>query len=108
MRRRKARQVEDNYNLTKPQVVDITRKTIDKEIEQAKKETLDYAVRVSAAVFLMSVNQLYGFGSKRLIRIMEKFNQTFECINAGTVDVNDFIQHCSEEFGIEVYTKPKK
>lgn len=106
-RQERAKGKTPTYNMSQGQVAAIAKQTIDTEIEQAKKEGIHYAVEVSAAIFMVTLNQLYGFSTGRLTKVLQKFNETFDCINAGTVDVEDFIKHCVEEFGIEIKIKPK-
>lgn len=107
-RQERAKGKTPTYNMSQAQVVAITKQTMDAEIAQAKKDAIHYAVKASAAIFMVTLNQTYGFSTARLTKVLTKFNETFDCINAGTVDVEDFIKHCSDEFGIEVDIKPKK
>ena len=90
------------YNLTESQL----RAEIEKQCEQylldAKHALLEQASTSVIAAFVMSLHDEFKFGNVRLIRLLEKVNNQLDCVNAGTVELDDMIDMCENEFGIKI------
>lgn len=69
------------------------------------KESTAFAVRGLAAAFMVVLHDKYGFGRKRLQRVIQEVNGTFDSIVAGDISIEDVEQTVLEEFGIDLLGK---
>jgi hypothetical protein len=63
-------------------------------------DTVEVIVPRTFATFALSLHDEFGFGAERINRLLEKVNNQFECIDAGTVSLDDMLQEC-EKIGIK-------
>jgi hypothetical protein len=54
---------------------------------------------------LMTLRDLYGFGSERCLRFMSRWNWKTSCMEIGLVKWEDYVNAISEELHIDVPTK---
>lgn len=66
------------------------------EIQEEKKRILKRAVHDLTAAFILSLADEFGFGKKRIERLLYRVNRQFECINEGYVTINDIKKMCQE------------
>lgn len=90
------------YNLTRPQLNDL----IHEELMSVRQETLNYATSRCLAAFIVSLHDEFDFGRKRLEKLLSRVTETFDCIEAKTVSLDDLVALC-DSFGI-VITDGKK
>jgi len=104
MRRQMKREQEKQpqYNMTRTQVVETTKTAIAEQIEQTKKELSVYYTEVIASAFLINLHDKYGFGKKRMVALLESIGNTMDSVREGKVTVEDLVQICKEEFGIDI------
>lgn len=68
------------------------------EIDKAMK----YATTRTLAVMLIALQDTNGFAKVRQQKVVSKFNYIIDCIDAGTVDIEELIMYCKEEFDIDL------
>lgn len=83
--------------LTKDQIIAIAMVELEKEKKFIMNESFKRAVRDLTAAFMLSASDEFGFGEKRLARLLGKVAKTFACINEGTVTIEDIKQWCKEK-----------
>ena len=101
-RRRKQKELEKvkkppTYNLSQAQLQAI----IMEDLRKAQHDAMNYAVKGLTAAFVISLHDEFEFGPKRLQRLLDKANLQFECIDAGTVTVEDLIEWC-KDYGVNI------
>lgn len=76
---------------------------IQSQLPAIKDRIRHEAVASIVAVFLVNLHDEYGFGAKRLQRLLDKFNATYDCIDTDpSLNIQDFYKLCYDEFGIDI------
>jgi len=107
---RAQRRREQRKQQSKPRIVTFTQEAfqaaVDKEFQakagELKYTSTRYAADALTAVFALKLNQLYGFGSKRLETLLEAVNKDFNLIEEGYVELSDFIKEVVDTFGFDI------
>lgn len=87
------------YNVSQAQL----QHAIKKELEDAKKLAIHETTSAVVSVMLVSLHDEFGFGRVRLQRLLERFQNTYECILTDPlVKIEDFIQLCYDDYGIDI------
>lgn len=79
-----------------PRITYKTKQQRNKELEE-KKKSINYTTEAIIAVVCISLKDEFGFGNKRFKRLMDRIKSNFDCVDAGTVSVDDFILWYREE-----------
>lgn len=105
-RRRKQKELEKvkkppTYNLSQAQLKAIVDKEVQERLEEVKHLAINETIKGLTAAFIISLSDEFGFGIKRMSRLLDKVQNQFECIEAGTVELEDLIEWVLE-FGIDI------
>ncbi len=76
----------------------LAKKDLDKATIKIKEQLLDTVTVLSVA----TLYDEYGFGAKRCMRFIERFNLKAECLVDDMASWEDYIQAIQEELGIEM------
>lgn len=76
----------------------LAKKDLDKATIKIKERLLDTVTVLSVA----TLHDEYGFGAKRCMRFIERFNLKAECLVDDMASWEDYIQAIQEELGIEM------
>lgn len=94
------------YNMTVNQVEQTAKEAINQEYEKIKNDLKDNIchtyTKIIVSCFLMSLHDLYGFGNQRMNKLLANFENTLESVNGGFVSVEDIVEQCRVEFGIDL------
>ncbi len=72
------------------------------DIDKIKLElTKELMTKITAAL-VISLHDTYNFKQKRIKRVLDKAMQQFECIDVGTVTLEDMVSWCKDELKIEL------
>ena len=96
-RRKGVAKTSPTYNISQQQLKDM----VSDEIEETKQKAISYTTSCLSAAFIIALHDQYGFGIKRLENVLDKVKLQFECIDAGTVTVEDLVAWCLD-YGIKV------
>jgi predicted nucleic acid-binding protein len=53
------------------------------------------------ASFVVTLHDKFGFGKKRLQKLLREVDNQFQCVSFGQVSLDDLIKICKEEIGVE-------
>jgi polysaccharide deacetylase 2 family uncharacterized protein YibQ len=105
-RRRQQRQnsqATKTYFMSENQVTELTQKIMEEALAKTRMEAMKYSADCIISAFTIALHDMEGFGVKRLKRVLEKVNTTFECINyEGSELTLDDLKAMCKEIGIEV------
>lgn len=82
--------------IPKHEVKDLVHKEIRKDLDKVRQEAIKRAVHDLTAAFIIAINSEFGFGKKRIARLLSRVNLQFECILADTCTIEDIKQWCLE------------
>jgi len=72
------------------------------DIDKIKLElTKELMTKITAAL-VISLHDTFGFKRKRINRVLSKAMKQFECIDVGTVSLEDMVSWCKDELKIEL------
>ena len=71
-------------------------------LKEVKRQLLPVLVSCMSAAFLIVLHDEYGFGGKRLSKILERVNLQFDAIYDEDVTIDDIIGLVKEETGIDL------
>lgn len=74
---------------------------VNKELSVAKQNIIHMTSIAVSSCFIVSLHEEYGFGAKRLERLLAKVRYNFEEIGEGKISLDDLIDKC-EKFGVVV------
>lgn len=77
--------------------VNVNRKEVNEVVEKIKQDVI-YSLIV---IFAETVHDEFGFGSKRIEKLIQRFNQKAKCIG-DYVTLSDMVNNLKEEYGIDV------
>ncbi len=89
------------YNINKKQLSNLVRDEVSSRLEEIRNEAISKTVQAYTAAWVISLHDEFQFGHKRLQRILNKVENQFESVMAGTVTVEDLVNWC-KEYGIEI------
>lgn len=70
-----------------------------------RQDAIKFASDCMIASFVISLHDEFGFGPKRMKRLLEKVNLQFDCVEAGTVSLEDLAEWCNENYGLDLRKK---
>lgn len=79
----------------------ITLDVIQEELDKIRLEAAQEASKRLLAVVCVNLQELYGFGPKRLERLLLKVNKTFTCLDED-LQLEAFVDYCKTEIGIDL------
>jgi hypothetical protein len=89
----------------KPKTITFTeqafKQEVEKEMQAVKKATMTATINAMMATMAVSLNDLHGFGAKRLKELASKIQLQFECIEKGTVKLDELLKE-SERIGLTI------
>jgi hypothetical protein len=78
------------------------RNTIARKVEPELKQVYAQAVKLTLGAVALALNDVYGFKSGRIGKVLNKVHATCECIEAGTVTIEDILEQVKEETGVDI------
>lgn len=91
---------------TRKQFVEEVRREYEKCYGEHQNDIQKSLVVQFMAVVLYTLNVCEDYGTKRLRRVFDEINSTFEDMSgvgfAGRFDTGDLVAHCKEKFGIDL------
>ena len=72
------------------------------DINRARKEAINYALRAMLAISLTTMCDTFGFGDIRLKRFQEHSEKLVEEINEGRISIDDLIKVLADEHDIKI------
>lgn len=97
---------EPTYNMTRTQVEETIRQQTQEQYEEIrselKNEVARHYTKTIIASMLINLHDLYGFGNKRMVKLLDEFENTLESVLGGYVDVEELVAQCKEEFKIDL------
>jgi hypothetical protein len=85
----------------RPKTYTMTEEQLTELKYQHSLQGIKYAVTGLSAVIVMALHDEFRFGVGRCKKALKRINDKFECVLAGTVELDDMISWC-KEFGIEI------
>lgn len=85
------------YNYTEQQLRQIILDGVTERVNDVRSNTITYL----SAAFLISLHDEFEFGNKRIARLLERVKNQFECIEAGTVTMDDIVDWC-KQYGVKL------
>ncbi|MCU7521972.1 MAG: hypothetical protein HF312_17285 [Ignavibacteria bacterium] len=109
-KRREARKNDKTptYNFNKEQLESIVQDKTQRDIQRAKEEAtqdaLNFAANGMIAAFSLALHDHFGFGNRRLRKLMDKVNRIFDALDYDGADmsIDDLLNLCKEVTGIDV------
>lgn len=89
------------YNVNQKQLSDLVHNKVEDRLEEIRSEAISKTVQAYTAAWIISLYDEFNFGHKRLQRVLNKVENQFECVTAGTVTIEDLVNWC-KEYGIEI------
>lgn len=89
------------YNINQAQLKATVDREIQERLEEVKHLAINETIKSLTAAFIISLSDEFGFGIKRMSRLLDKVQNQFECIEAGTVELEDLVEWVLE-FGIDI------
>lgn len=78
------------------------RKIVTEELKKTYDEATDYATKRMVALFVLALHDKEGFGPVRLNRVIAAVNNSIDCINAGTVTIDDIYNFVANDLKISI------
>lgn len=102
-RRRKQREADKSptYNVNQSQVKTLVAKELEQQIEEVEQLAISMTTAGVTAAFIIALHDEYGFGIKRIEKILDNINLQFEAIEDNYITVEDMIQWCYD-YGIDI------
>jgi hypothetical protein len=69
-------------------------------IQGVHNRAVETTMQLVSAMYDIALHDVYGFGAGRLNKINEHVENTIQCIDAGTVDVDDLINEAKKIRGV--------
>lgn len=73
----------------------------DIERDILTKKTMEETAKNYSIALAYTLNYKYGFGKKRLPKVMDEIAKTFDCFTSGHLDINDCVKEL-ERVGIRI------
>lgn len=89
------------FNVDQAQLQNLIDKGVEERVKQVRDTTLSMAITSISSAFTISLHDEYGFGPQRLQNLISKVQLQFECIEAGTVTLEEMLQWCLE-YGVDI------
>ena len=71
-----------------------------KAVKEVERELIPFLSACMNAAYLITLHDVYGFGGKRLTKILDKVNMQFEALHSKYVTVEEIFKIVEEELGI--------
>ena len=89
------------YNVSEDQMKAITQKEIEDELAKVKKAAIKWTSDCLLASFVIAMKTQYGFGVKRMARMLEEVTRQFDAVTDGAITEVDLLK-CAEDYGIRI------
>jgi len=99
-RRALERQKNENatYNFTFEQL----EAAVDEMTQKRIKDIMAVNRLCNVAPALIALNNLHNFGNKRMTKWLDAVEDIMDSVNKGFVSINDLVEQCNVEFGIDL------
>lgn len=95
MNRANRRRIQRQEN--KDPVLNVKESKIRQELEKLSSSTVREAAKMASALFALVLNSEYGFGKKRIDKVLERVNYQMECVLSGHLSGKDIYGWCEEK-----------
>lgn len=75
---------------------------VQDDIQKIKLDLTKELMTKITAAWIVSIHDTYNYKHKRISKVMSKAMNLFECIDVGTVTLEDLVEWCKEELKIEL------
>jgi hypothetical protein len=89
------------YNVSEDQVRDITQREMEEHLANIKKDVIKWISDCMLASFVIAMKTQYGFGVKRMTRMLDEVTRQFDAITDGSITEVDLLK-CAEDYGIKI------
>lgn len=90
-----------SYNITREKLEKVMEAAFKEKLDAAREEALKYATDRTVASFVICLHDKFGFGKERIQHLLDYVSNTFECVAAETVTLDELVQGC-EDMGITI------
>lgn len=90
------------YNVNQDKLSQIIDRELVERLTTVKLEAIRYTADSIIASAVVTLSDEFGFGAQRIERFVNKVNEQFECIQSGTVTVEDLAEWCNNKFGLRL------
>ena len=78
------------------------KKLTAEDLEAAYYSGVKYATSGLCAAFVMIMHDKFGFGTSRLMKVLNEVSDKFDSVQRGYMSIDDLRQTIKEEFNIEI------
>lgn len=89
------------YNVNQSQIKDLVTKELEQQMEEVEQLAISMTTAGVTAAFIIALHDEFGFGIKRLEKILDNINSQFEAIEGGYITVEDMLEWCYD-YGIDI------
>lgn len=89
-------------NLEKAHKKIISKQVKNEVLKDVGRELIPFISACMNAAYLITLHDLYGFGGKRLTKILDKVNMQFEALHSKYVTVEEIFKVIEDEVGISL------